>query len=57
MFFIVFFDEKVKSIVANAKVMIAFFIHLHIFIMRDVENVRNVIKQITSVLLNTCWNI
>ena len=40
------------------KVRIAFFIHLHIVIMRDVENVRNIIKRRkTSVLLNRCWNI
>ena len=37
MFTIVFFDEKIKKIVAKANVMIAFFIHLHIVIMRDVK--------------------
>ena len=37
--------KRIKSFVANAKVMIAFFIFLHIVIMRDVRNVRNIIKK------------
>ena len=47
--------KRIKSVVANAKVMIVFFKHLHIVIMRDVRNVRNIIKtRKTSVLLNRC---
>ena len=51
--------KRVKSIVANAKIVIPFFIHLHIVIMRDVEkyyeNVRSIIKsRKTSVFLNRC---
>ena len=50
--------KRIKSIVANAKVMMAFFIHSHILSMRDFENVRNIIKRRkTSVLLKRCWNI
>ena len=50
--------KRIKSIVANAKVRIVFFIHLHIVIMRDVENARKIMKRRkTSVLLNRCWNI
>ena len=50
--------KRIKSIVANAKVIIVFFIHLHIFIKRDVENVRIFInRRKTSFLLNRCWNI
>ena len=37
--------KGIKSIVANAKVMIAFFMHLHIVIINDVKNVRNIIKR------------
>ena len=45
--------KSIKSTVANAKVRIAFFIHLHIVFTRDVEKVRKIIKRRkTSVLLN-----
>ena len=51
--------ERIKSIVANAKIMATFFfIHLHIVIIKDVRIVRNIIKiRKTSVLLNRSWNI
>ena len=50
--------KRIKIFIANAKVRIAFFIHLHIVIMRDVETGRNIIKRRkTPVLLNRCWNI
>ena len=50
--------KRIKCIVANAKVGRVFFIRLHIVIMNDVKNVRNIIKRRkTSVLLNRCWNI
>ena len=50
--------KRMKSIVANAKVMVAFFIHMHIVIMRHVRIVRNIINiREISVLLNRCWNI
>ena len=35
MFIVVFFNEKIKKIVAKANVIIAFFIHLHIVKIRD----------------------
>ena len=31
--------------VANAKVIIAFFMHLHIVIIRDVKNLKNITKK------------
>ena len=34
--------NKIKRIVANANVTIAFFIHLHIVIIKDVTNVRKI---------------
>ena len=34
--------NRIKSIVANANVTIAFFIHLQIVIIRDVTNVRKI---------------
>ena len=37
--------KSIKSTVDNAKVRMVFFIHFHIVIMRDVENVRGVIKR------------
>ena len=37
--------KRIKSTVANAKVRTAFFIHLQIVVLRDVENVRNIIKK------------
>ena len=47
--------KRTKSVVANAKVMIAFFLHLHLVIMRDEQNVRkNMKSRNTSVLLNRC---
>ena len=58
MFTVIFFDEKGQSIIANAKIMITFFKHLHVLIMRDVRNVRNIEKKRkTSVQLNRCWSI
>ena len=32
--------KRIKRMVANANVMIAFLLHLHIVIMRDVKNVK-----------------
>ena len=50
--------KRTKSIVAIAKVTIAFFLFLHTVIIRDVKNVRNFIKRRkTSVLMNRSWNI
>ena len=47
-----------KRIVANANVMIAFFIHLHIVIISDVKNVRKITNsRKISVLLNRLGNI
>ena len=44
--------------VAEANVMIAFFIHLHIVIMSDVKNERKIMNSgKTSVLLNRFGNI
>ena len=40
--------KGIKIIVANAKVMIAFFMHLHFVIIRDVKNVRKIIKRIKT---------
>ena len=36
--------ERIKKIVAKAKVMIPFFMHLHIVNKRDVRNVRKTLK-------------
>ena len=50
--------KRNKRIVANSNVVIAFFIHLHIVIMSDVKNMRNIAKiRKTSVLLNRLRNI
>ena len=50
--------KSIKSTIANAKVRIAFFIHMHFVFMRNVEDVRNIVKRRKkSVLLNRCWNI
>ena len=50
--------KRTKSIVSDAKVMIAFFIHLHIVIMKDGRIVRKIMKsRKTSVLLNECGNL
>ena len=44
--------NRIKRIVANANVTIAFFMHLHIVIIRDVTNVRKIInRRKMSVLL------
>ena len=34
-----------KRMVARAKVTIAFFIHLHIFMMREIKNVRKIMNK------------
>ena len=58
MFTVVFFKERNKKMVANANVIIAFFIHLHIVIMSDVKTVRKIMNtRKTSVLLNRFRNI
>ena len=45
--------KRIKRMVAKANVMIAFLIHLHIVIMRDVKNARKVMnRRKISVLLN-----
>ena len=50
--------KRNKGIVANANVIIAFFIHLHIVRISDVKNVRNITKsRKTSVLPNRIRNI
>ena len=50
--------KSIESLVAKAKVTIAFFIYLHTVIIRDVKNVRNIIKRRkTTVLLNICWKL
>ena len=57
-FFVIFLNEKDLKYCCKCKVRIAFFIHLHTVIMKDVGNMRNIIKRgKTSVLLNRCWNI
>ena len=48
MFFVIFFKKSIKSIVAKAKATIAFFMHLHFVIIRDIRNVRNIIKRKTG---------
>ena len=42
MFIVIFLKKKIKSIVAKAKVTIAFFMHLHIVTIREIKNVRNI---------------
>ena len=50
--------KRNKRMVANANVMIAVFIHLHIVRMSDIKNVRKITnKRKTSVLLNRLQNI
>ena len=50
--------KVVKSNVPNAKIFIAFFIHLHFVRIRDIKNVKNIIKRgKISFLLNRCLNI
>ena len=50
--------KRNKRIVANANVMVAFFIHLHIVIKNDVKNVRKITNsRKISVLLNRLRNI
>ena len=57
-FTVILLKKRIKSIVANATVTIAFFIHLHTVNIRDIKNVKNIIKRRkTSVLLNRCLNI
>ena len=44
--------NRIKRIVANANVTIAFFIHFHFVIIRDVANVRKIMnRRKISVLL------
>ena len=45
MFIIIFFNKSIKRIVAKANVTIAFFIHLHIVMFRDVKNVRKIMNK------------
>ena len=50
--------QKIKRMVAKAKVMTAFFIPLHIVIIRDVKNVRKIMNsRKISVLLKMVRNI
>ena len=50
--------KRNKRMVANANVMTAFLIHLHIVIMSDVKNVRKIMNsRKTSFLLNRFRNI
>ena len=50
--------KSIRITIANAKVRIAFFIYSHIVIVKDVKNVKNIIKRRkTPVLLNRCCNI
>ena len=55
MFIPIFFNKKKH---ANANVMIAFFIHLHIVSVSDVKNMRKITSsRKTSILLNRLQNI
>ena len=50
--------KRVKSLIANARVMKAFFIHLHIVIMNVFRNIRKIMKNRKKlVLLKKIWNI
>ena len=65
----IFYDENLclfqyssmkrnKRMVANANVMVAFFIHLHIVIMSDVKNERKITySRKTSVLVIKLQNV
>ena len=37
--------KMIKRIFANAKVIIAFFIHLHIVTTQDIKNMKNISKR------------
>ena len=37
--------KSIKRIVASAKVTIAFFIHLHVAMMREIKNVRKIMNK------------
>ena len=45
MLIIIFFYELIRNIVANAKVIIAYFIHLHIVKIREIRKVKTVTKR------------
>ena len=50
--------KRIKRMVAKVNVMIAFFIHLHIVIMRDVKNVKKIMNiRKKSVLLKMVRNL
>ena len=50
--------KMIKINVANAKVIIAFFIHLRIVKVREIRNVKNITKRRKmSFLLISCLNI
>ena len=50
--------KMIKRIVASAKVIIAFFIHLHIVKIRETRQVTKIIeRRRMSFLLNKCLNI
>ena len=50
--------KRIKRMVAKANVMTAFFIHLHIVMIRDVKNVRKIMNsRKISVLLKMVRNI
>ena len=45
MFIIKFFKKSIKRIVAKTNVTIAFFIPLHIVMIRDIKNVRKIMNK------------
>ena len=45
MFVVIFFNKSIKRIVAKKNVTVAFFIHLHIVIIRDIKNVRKIMNK------------
>ena len=48
----------IRSIVASAKVIISFFLHLHIVKIREIRNVKNITtRRKMSFLLKICLNI
>ena len=48
MFIKIFFNKSIKKIVAKTNVTIAFFIPLHIVIIREIQNVRKIMNKIKT---------
>ena len=58
MLIIIFLYELIRSIVANAKIRFAYFIHLHIVKIREIRNVKTVTKRRKrSFFLKSCLDI